>query len=217
MRMKRRDTENAEGRGTRTRLSTQAACAALFAALIAWVAAETGAEARTRVSAPLAAQEGAKLIKPADVVHSQVYVSLEPVPRGRRFEIAVVGEVAAGYHVQASKVLEDYLIPLVLAAELSPGVALVETHYPRALLKKFPFAAKPMAVYEGRFVARMTMEAGADAALGAMKIPLTLRYQACTDQLCLPPVKVPLSAELNVAPAGTPAKSIHPEIFANHE
>jgi cytochrome c biogenesis DsbD-like protein len=167
--------------------------------------------------APASAQEGAKLMKPADVVHSQVYVSLEPVPRGRKLEIAVVGEVAAGYHVQASKVLEDYLIPLALSAELPAGVSLIETRYPRALMKKFPFAAKAMAVYEGRFVARMTLEAGADAPLGAMKIPLILRYQACTDQLCLPPVKVPLSAELIVAAAGTPAKNIHPEIFAIRE
>ena len=166
---------------------------------------------------PLRAQDSSRPIKPADVVHSQVYVSVEPVPRSHRFEIAVVGEVATGYHVQANKVLEDYLIPLTLSPELPPGMTLVSTHFPRALLKKFPFAAKPMAVYEGKLTVRMTLEAGADAALGAVKIPMTLRYQACNDQLCLPPVKVPVSAELTVAPAGTPAKNIHPEIFAIRE
>ena len=166
---------------------------------------------------PALAQDGSRLIKPADVVRSQVYVSLEPVSRGRKFEIAVVGAVAPGYHVQASKVLEEYLIPLALTAELPPGMTLVNTRYPRALVKKFPFAAKPMAVYEGQITLRMTLQAGADAPLGPLKIPLTLRYQACNDQLCLPPVKVPLSADLNVASAGTPAKNLHPEVFANHE
>jgi hypothetical protein len=163
------------------------------------------------------AQEGARLLKPADVVRSQVYVSVEPVPRGRRFEIAVVGEVAAGYHVQASKVLEDYLIPLALTADLPPGMTLVNTNYPRAQLKKFPFAQKAMAVYEGKVIVRMTLEAGADAAVGPLKIPLSLRYQACSDQFCLPPVKIPLSAELTVAPAGTPAKNIHTEVFASRD
>jgi Disulphide bond corrector protein DsbC len=81
-------------------------------------------------------------------------------------------------------------------------------------MKKFPFGAKPMAVYEGKLVVRLTLEAATDAALGPVKIPLVLRYQACNDQLCLPPVKIPLSAELTVAAAGTPAKNVHPEIFA---
>jgi FAD/FMN-containing dehydrogenase len=163
------------------------------------------------------AQEGTRLLKPADVVRSQVYVSLEPVPRGRRFEVDVVGEVASGYHVQANKVLEDYLIPLTLTADLPAGITRVSTSYPRALLKKFPFAPKAMAVYEGRVTVRMTLDAGADAALGPVKIPLTLRYQACNEQLCLPPVKIPLTAELTVAPAGTPARNIHNEIFGSRD
>ena len=166
---------------------------------------------------PARSQGGTRLMKPADVVHSQVYVSLEPVPRGRRFEVAVAGEVAAGYHVQANKVLEDYLIPLTLTAELPAGITLANSRYPRAIMKKFPFAEKPMAVYEGKFTVRLAFDAAADAPVGPQKIPMTLRYQACNDQVCLPPVKVPVTVELTVAPTGTPAKNAHAEIFANRE
>jgi hypothetical protein len=184
----------------------------LVASLAAWAAGLSLLAAIN--NSPAGAQEATRLLKPADVVRSEVYVSVEPVPRGRRFEIAVVGAVAPGYHVQASKVLEDYLIPLTLTAELPPGFTLVDTRYPRALMRKFPFAQKLMAVYEGKFTVRMTLDAGADAALGALKIPLTLRHQACNEQLCLPPAKVPLTAELTVAPAGTPAKPVHTDIFS---
>jgi Thiol:disulfide interchange protein DsbD, N-terminal len=164
-------------------------------------------------TAPVLAHDSSRPLKPADAVRAQVYVSLEPVPQGRRFEIAAVAQVAPGYHVQANKVLEDYLIPLTVTADLPVGFRLVATTYPKAQVKKFPFAAQPMAVYEGRFIVHMTLEAEAGAPTGAVKIPLSLRFQACNDQLCLPPARLPLSAEFEVAAAGTAAKSVHPEIF----
>ncbi|MCI0539993.1 MAG: hypothetical protein L0Z50_32710, partial [Verrucomicrobiales bacterium] len=43
------------------------------------------------------------------VVKPAVYLSLEPVPRGRTFELAVVAQIQEGFHVNANKVLEDYL------------------------------------------------------------------------------------------------------------
>jgi thiol:disulfide interchange protein DsbD len=162
---------------------------------------------------PAGAQDGSRPLKPSDAVHTQVYISLEPVPRGRQFEVAAVAEVAPGYHVQANKVLENYLIPLTLTPELPAGFRVVGTEYPKAQVKKFPFAAQPMAVYEGRIVVRVTLEAAASVPTGAVKFPMTLRFQACNDQLCLPPAKLPLTAEFEVAAAGAAAKSIHPEVF----
>ncbi len=180
------------------------AWAALFAVLVALVAAPF---------VPARAQDSSHPLRAADAVKPQVFLSLDPVPQGRRFEVAVVAQVAPGYHVQANKVLEDYLIPLTVTADLPAGFKLVNTEYPRAMVKKFPFAKEPMAVYEGRFVVRMELEAAAGAATGAASIPMTLRFQACNDQLCLPPAKLPISAEFAVAPAGAPARALHPEIF----
>jgi len=166
------------------------------------------------VAAALAAtQDSSRPLKAADAVRTEVYVSLAPVPQGRTFEIAAVAQVAPGYHVQANKVLEDYLIPLTVTPELPAGFRLLDTTYPKAQLKKFPFAVKPMAVYEGRFIVRMKLAADAGAPAGPVKIPMTLRFQACNSELCLPPARLPLTAEFEVAAAGTRAKSAHPEIF----
>ena len=164
--------------------------------------------------APPRGQDSSRPLKAADAVKPQVFLSLEPVPQGRRFEVAVVAQVAPGYHVQANKVLEEYLIPLTVTADLPAGFKLVNTAYPKAMVKKFPFAKEPMAVYEGRFIVKLEMEAGAGTATGATSIPMTLKFQACNDQLCLPPAKLPISAEFTVAPSGSPAKNIHADIFA---
>ena len=165
------------------------------------------------ITAAALAQDSSRPIKPSEAVRTQLYVSLEPVPQGRQFEIAAVAEVAPGYHVQANKVLQDYLIPLTLTPDLPAGFRVVSAVYPKAQMKKFPFAAQPMAVYEGRFVVRLTLEAAATVPTGPAKIPMTLRFQACNDQLCLPPAKLALSAEFEVAPPGAATKAVHPEIF----
>jgi hypothetical protein len=163
---------------------------------------------------PGAAQDPQKPLRPSNVVKSQVYVSLKPVPRGKVFEIAVVLEIHHGYHIQANKVLEEYLIPATVTAELPAGLRLVSTTYPKSLLKKFTFSEKPMAVYEGKITVRIKLEAQPSAALGAVKIPLALRFQACNDELCLPPAKLESVAEFEIAKSGTPTKAPHPEIFS---
>src|SRR5580693_5371814 len=75
------------------------------------------------------AQDGA-FPAAASVLQPQAYVSLQPVPRGRAFEIAVVAKVSPGFHINAHMPSEDYLIPTKVTAELPPGVLLVETTYP---------------------------------------------------------------------------------------
>ena len=147
------------------------------------------------------------------VVRPLTYVSLEPVPRGRNFEVAVVAEIQPGFHINANKVLEDYLIPTTVEPDLPNGIRLTEASYPKPLLKKFEFSEQKMAVYEGSVTIRLKLSAQPDAPLGETKIPVTLRYQACNDTACLPPVRKNLPVILQIAPAGTTAQAVNPEIF----
>ncbi|MGH9795677.1 MAG: protein-disulfide reductase DsbD domain-containing protein [Candidatus Acidiferrales bacterium] len=148
------------------------------------------------------------------VVKPAVYSSLEPVPRGRTFELAVVAQIQEGFHVNANKVLEDYLIPTTLTPELPAGIKLLETKYPDGQQMKFEFSEQPLNVYEGTFAMRLKLEAAKDAPLGALKVPILLRYQACNDVACLPPVKKPLEAEVIIAPAGAKAVPVNQKIFS---
>ena len=61
---------------------------------------------------------------------------------------------------------------------------------------------------------RIDIAAQSDAPLGSATIPLTLRYQACSEAACLPPVKIPVSVNLQVADANAKSHAVHPEIFA---
>jgi thiol:disulfide interchange protein DsbD len=161
------------------------------------------------------AQENSALQNAAAIVKPQAYVSLEPVPRGRAFEVAVIAEIRSGYHINANKPADEFLIPTTLTAQLPSGLRQVETVYPPQQSLKFSFSQTPLLVYTGRAPIFLRLEAGGDAPLGAMTIPLILRYQPCNDTTCLPPVKIPISVTVQIAAAGASSRSIHPEIFSS--
>src|SRR5258707_1109270 len=148
-----------------------------------------------------------------DVVKPEIYASLEPVARGSSFQIAVVMKIRPGFHVNAREKSEDYLIATDLKAALSTGFSSGEVSYPKGKLEKFAFSKIPLNVYQDTVILRMPVTALASAPLGEQHIPLKLRYQACSNELCLPPVTLPLDATVRVAASTSAAKPAHSEIF----
>lgn len=103
-------------------------------------------------------------------------------PDGDGARIVAVVAVAKGFHVNAHRPDEEFLIPTVLTLA-SPGVTFDQPEYPTPIAQRFAFAGdKPLLVYDGRF----EIVARAHPAPSA-PIELRLRYQACDDERCLPP------------------------------
>jgi hypothetical protein len=148
-----------------------------------------------------------------DVVKPEIYASLEPAARGSSFQIAVVMKIRPGFHVNAREKSEDYLIATDLKAALPAGFNSGEVSYPKGKLEKFAFSKAPLNVYQDTVILRLPVTALASAPLGEQHIPLKLRYQACSNELCLPPVTLTLDAALNVASTASAAKPAHSEIF----
>jgi thiol:disulfide interchange protein DsbD len=187
--------------------------AAIIAAFVGAGLALPGLCAREEGAASSAPTVQARLPKASEVVKPTAYVSIAPVPRGAMFEIAVVAEIMDGFHINSNKPLEEYLIPTALEPQLPAGLRIVATEFPKAKELKFEFSEKPLAVYDGTVQIRVKLRAAPDAPLGAVKLPLTLRYQACNDVACLPPVKLPLAADLEIAAAGAKPVPQNPKIF----
>jgi thioredoxin:protein disulfide reductase len=154
--------------------------------------------------------------KPSDIVSTKTYVSLDPVPRGKEFQAAVVVKINTGYHMNSHKPTDSYLIPTTLTPQLPAGFAMAgEPVYPAGKNEKFPFSPdKPLNVYTGSVTFRVKLTADDKVALGKTSIPVTLRFQACNLSACLPPVKIPLQVELNVAAAGKTGKAVNTEVFS---
>jgi DsbC/DsbD-like thiol-disulfide interchange protein len=156
----------------------------------------------------------AQVPRATDVVKPEAFVSLAPVPRGRTVDLAVVAHIRSGFHMNSHQPKEDYLIPTALTADLPKGLRALSTIYPAGAMRKFKFSPDALSVYDGSVTIRMKLQVAATAPLGKLTLPLTLRYQPCNDELCLPPANLPLSIEIEIAPAGAKAQPQHPEIFS---
>jgi DsbC/DsbD-like thiol-disulfide interchange protein len=168
-----------------------------------------------RQTATVAAQASPDIPNAATIVKPRVFVSLAPVPRGTEFQVAVVTEIAHGYHMNSHHPTDKYLIPTTLTPKLPTGFELLDTLYPAGRVEKFSFSPdKGLDVYSGSVTLKLRLIAHNDAPIGAVTFPVTLRYQACNDTTCLPPAKVPVDVRVDVAAAGAAAKATHPEIFS---
>lgn len=175
-----------------------AACAML---LLAGLSQPVKAQA-----APMAANQ---------VVKAHAYVSLDRVPRGKEFEVAIVATIHEGYHMNSHKPLDAYLIPTTMTAKAPEGIRVVDTIYPPGRNKKFPFSPnKPLNVYTGTVTLRLRMKAEPSAHIGKTTIPVTLRYQACNMSSCLPPVRIPVDVPVEIAAAGASSHPANREIFS---
>jgi hypothetical protein len=145
-----------------------------------------------------------------DVVKPEVYVSLDPAARGSSFQLAVVMKIRPGFHVNAREKSEDYLIATDLKSELPAGFQAGEVSYPKGKLEKFAFSKIPLNVYQDTVTLKLPLTALANAPLGEQHIALKLRYQACSSEICLPPVTLPLETVINIGASSKPA---HTEIF----
>jgi DsbC/DsbD-like thiol-disulfide interchange protein len=148
-----------------------------------------------------------------EVVKPEVYVSLDPAGRGSSFQVAVVMKIRPGFHVNAREKSEEYLIATDLKSDPPAGFSSGEVLYPKGKLEKFSFSKTPLNVYQDTVILRMTVNAQANAPLGEQHIPLKLRYQACSTEICLPPVTIPLDALVNVAASVSASKPAHAEFF----
>jgi DsbC/DsbD-like thiol-disulfide interchange protein len=149
-----------------------------------------------------------------DVVAPEAYASHDPVARGMSFQVAVVLKIRNGFHVNAREVTEDYLIPTDLRTEIPAGFKLGTVAYPKGTLQTFTFSKnKKLNVYSGNVIILLPLTVLATAPLGPQHIPMKLRYQACSTEICLPPVTKEIDATLNVVANSSAAKPANSGIF----
>jgi uncharacterized protein len=148
-----------------------------------------------------------------EVVTASAVTSFDPVARGGSFQLAVILKIRPGYHINAREVSAEYLIPTDLRVEAPEGFKASEVTYPKGTLRSFTFSKTPLNVYQGNAILLVKLSAPPAATLGVQHVPLKLRYQACSEEICLPPVKVDVDAKFTVVSKPSEAKPTNAEFF----
>src|SRR5580693_2635696 len=125
----------------------------LQAAFISWVLISAGSASmvlRGAAAVPPISPQESNLPNAATIVKPHIFVSLDPVPRGKEFKVAVVADIASGFQVNSHKPTDDYLIATTLKPQLPAGFELIDTIYPKGKLAKFSFSPDhALDVYSG--------------------------------------------------------------------
>ena len=126
--------------------------------------------------------------------------SLAPdkIKKGRVVRATVVMDIPNGLHVQSSKPLDKFLVATKLEVETPSGMQVGPISYPRAQMRNLKFSKKAVAVYEGRSILRFNVTVPANYSGGAGEIKGKLRFQACNDESCFPPMTREVKMWLNV-------------------
>jgi thiol:disulfide interchange protein DsbD len=122
----------------------------------------------------------------------------DKVKKGRVVRASVVMEIPKGLHVQSSKPLDKYLIATKLDVETPSGMTTGPISYPRPVMRNLKFSKGAVAVYEGRAILRFNVTVPANYGGSSGEIKGKLRFQACNDESCFPPVTREVKMWLNV-------------------
>ena len=128
-------------------------------------------------------------------------------------KLAVLAQVAAGYHINAHKPSLDYLIPTELKVDPSDQFTVKNIVYPQGALRRFVFSDVPLSVYEGRVVVGMVLQVGKAVPAGTYTLKARFAYQACNDHACLPPTSVPITLTIKIVSRSVPLKPIESDVF----
>jgi hypothetical protein len=106
--------------------------------------------------------------------------------------------IQSGYHINANPPTFPYLIATQLDVPSGDGISISTVSYPRPVARKFAFADKPLAVYEGEAELKATLKADRAAGKGERSLAAQLRVQACDEVVCYPPGKIELRIPVTV-------------------
>jgi len=129
------------------------------------------------------------------------------VSPGRSTPVEFTFHVEDPYHINSSHPLAEELIPTQLHFSLPGEIAIGKLQYPAGKLMSFPFdPSTKLSVYSGNFVVSGLLVAPTKANTGTYTVHGELKYQACDNNACYPPKKLPFTFNVKVGGKGRSTK-----------
>ena len=150
----------------------------------------------------------------SQVVKVEAYPSLKPVHPDTLFTVAVQLHIQKGWHVNAHEGLPEGFIPLDLSLSASKDFSTSgNVRYPAGEKKALGGSTQAFPVYQGDQVLYLDIKLGPSTKPGTLAVPLSLKFQACNDQVCLQPAIIPVTVKAEVGDLKSPVAPFHPELF----
>lgn len=136
----------------------------------------------------------------------RTYVEFEPlgtvtVKPDHMTPVAFTFHVQSGYHINSSHPSTPELIPTRLGFSPPTDVVIAKVQYPAGQLTSFPFdPTEKLSVYSGDVVIRAVVISQPKATAGTYTVHGEFKYQACDNNSCYPPKKLPVQFDVKILP-----------------
>jgi len=134
----------------------------------------------------------------ADIARVEPALAQATLPSGGESTLTLRLFVFPGWHINSSHQSDD-LIPTELVLFPPEGINM-DPIWPEPEQVKVSFSQEPLLLYRGEVEVRVRLTAKTGAAIGSYSIQGELRYQACSDEICLPPAKADFRVPVVIIP-----------------
>jgi thiol:disulfide interchange protein DsbD len=194
---------------------TASAWMILFGLLL--LAAREGPAQNSGLLSPTASREDA-----SDVVSVRTAWAVDRARPGDRLTLAVVLDIAAGYHINADSGQIEPLIDFkpyptrVTITAASEGLTVEPPFYPPAHPVTVEFARDPLMAFDGRTIVYVPMTLEKKALSEKVQVNVTISYQACENLVCLFPRQVVTTADLPVVVSEEAPQAVNQNLFVGY-
>jgi len=137
---------------------------------------------------------------PQSAADVQVSGAIKPdkLKKSRTAQGTVVLDIPASLHVQSNKPADKFLVPTKLDVEAPQGMKVGPVMYPRPFVRKLKFSKNAVMVFEGRALFHFNVTVPANYSGSSGEIRGKIRFQACNEEACFPPVTREVKMWVNV-------------------
>ena len=120
------------------------------------------------------------------------------VSSGKNGVIQIDVTVKKGYHIQANKVKDEFIIPTTLDITASDIIITDKQLFPAGKKFRLEGTKDHLLVYDGNFKIKVPFKTNEKLEKGKYKLNAKLHYQACDNKTCFFPKDIDFSIALNV-------------------
>jgi hypothetical protein len=140
------------------------------------------------------------------------------VALGRSTPLTLNFHIKPGFHVNSHQPTNPELIPTEVRFTPPPDLVIAKVQYPAGVLTSFPFdPSEKLSVYTGDVTVKALVLTAPKATAGPYTVHGELKYQACDNNACYPPKRLPIQFDVKIAKgSGATGKRAHPNAQSPH-
>lgn len=146
-------------------------------------------------------------------VGAKGYINLDKVQPGSQFQIAIVIEMAKGWHINANPPGEG-LSPTVITPSQHPNITFGEVVYPMGEALQISSIVGQASVYHDTVSIGIEATLDQSALIEQTTLDFKLDYQACSDEQCLLPQTIDISIPIDVVSNEEIIQRINEDVFS---